>query len=85
MKFSEIKKVGLSIFLLNLVLVLFIMTGSGDLLGNLVVCIISSIIACCLNGYYLYKTKKSAINIIACVLNFIMLIGLITYSIVKFI
>lgn len=85
MKFNETKKVGLDIFFINVILLLFIYSQDGLSVMNLILAALSSLIALGLNIYYLYRGSKTKINKIFLVLNAIVFLTVIIYMIIRFI
>lgn len=83
MKFNETKKVGLDIFFINLILLLFIYSKDGMSIFNLLLAVSSSLIAVGLNLYYIVKGSKTRINKIFLVINILTTIGVITLLIIK--
>ena len=85
MKFNETKKVGLDIFFINIILLLFIYTKDGLSIFNLILAVSSSLIAVGLNIYYLLKYSKTNINKIFLALNIVVLVSMITLLIINII
>jgi len=85
MKFNETKKVGLDIFFINIILLLFIYTKDGLSVFNLILAVSSSLIAVSLNVYYLLKYSKTNINRIFLALNIVVLVSMITLLIINII
>lgn len=83
MKFNETKKVGLDIFFINLILLLFIYSKDGMSIFNLLLAVSSSLIAVGLNLYYIVKGSKTRINKVFLVINILTTIGVITLLIIK--
>lgn len=85
MKFNETKRVGMDIFIINIILLLFIYSQEGLSIINLVLASFSSLIASSLNIYYLCTGSKTKINIIFLVINVVIAITINIFTIVKFI
>ena len=68
-KFNESEKVGIYIFLINIILVLYALTEIEDKLINVIMSLSSTVVAIIFCTYFIKHTKKSIINIISMILN----------------
>lgn len=84
-KLNEKRLAGMDIFLMNMILVLYLASNNDEMKINMIIMMISSIIAIALNIYFLKSCKKSTINIVFLILNILVLIGIIYIFIQKFI
>lgn len=85
MKFNETKKVGLDIFFINIILLLFIYSKDGLSLMNLILSLVSSLAAVGLNVYFIIKGAKTKINKVFLIINMVIFIAVIGILISNFI
>lgn len=70
--------IGLEIFFINSILVLYILTSDEDMITNYSIASISSLVALIINIACFIKSKTKKVNIVFLLLNIIVLIGCIT-------
>ncbi len=85
MKFNETKKVGMDIFFINVILLLFIYSKDGFAIFNLILASVSSIVAVILNVYYIYTGSKTKINKVFLLVNSLVAISIIIFTIANII
>lgn len=85
MKFNETKRVGMDIFLINIILILFVYSNDGITLTNLILASLSSLVAVGLNIYYIHLGSKTKINKLFLFINTVIAIIIIAYTIISII
>lgn len=81
---KEIDKFGIYILIINVIIILFMITSKNALISYYIVSIISNIIAIVFNSMIIKECKKKKINIITLIINLLVLIILIGYTLIKF-
>lgn len=84
MTMKEKNRFGIYLVAINLILILFMLTSSETNLIYAITAIVSATIAIIFNIILLKQSQKKTLNIIALILNAIILIGLIIYTITKY-
>lgn len=84
-KFKETEKIGIYIFLINIMLILYTFTEGGDEVVNLIVALSSTFVAIIFNIHFIKTTKKSIINIIFMILNVIIFNILVFFKLLSII
>lgn len=84
MSIKEKNRFGLYIVAINITLILFMLTGDDANLSYAIASIVSAVIALAFNIGILIQSKKKTLNIISLILNIIVFISLIAYTIATY-
>lgn len=82
MRIKEQRRIGLLIFLLNIILILFLNTGGEALDIYLIISVFSSFVATLINYYYL-KQYKNIPNLFFLILNIMVTNAIVLYIYIK--
>lgn len=82
MRIKEQRRIGLLIFLLNIILILFLNTGGEALDIYLIISVFSSLVATLINYYYL-KQYKNIPNLFFLILNIVVTNAIVLYIYIK--
>lgn len=84
MKIYEKDKFGSLIVLINIIITLFMLSTKDINYSYYIVTIISNVIAIIFSIYIIKHAKKKIINIISLIINLLILIAVIIYTLIKY-